>query len=145
MLQKCLLVAVCLASAYLVVQAARSQHRTERVENPKLVVAQTERPLGTVSAGSVQRAEFTLYNAGSRRLIVREDVCSACDPGQWVIPPGQSRDLTIELDTTGLQGEVRHVRNYTTSDPLLPRLALAVSATVQRGITDEIQGQQASR
>jgi hypothetical protein len=126
------LIPLCAATlgAYLTVHAARSQHAAPPAGSPKLIIGQTERSLGTVAAGTLLRAEFVLYNAGSRRLIVREDVCSSCDPAEWLIEPGKSADLTIELDTAGLHGELRHVRQYTTSDPRLPRLALTVSATV---------------
>jgi hypothetical protein len=64
-------------------------------------------------------------------LIVREDVCSACNPAEWIIEPGASENLTIRFDVTGLEGRVRRTCHYTTSDPLLPRLALVVQATVQ--------------
>lgn len=128
MFGKWLLVGVCVtSSAYLAIQT----HVAPPATKPKLIAPQTELDLGMVVSPAIVRASFTLHNAGSRRLIVREDVCSACGPAEWLIPPGQAQDLTIEMDTAGLRGEVRHVRHYTTSDPVQPRLALAVTVTVQ--------------
>jgi hypothetical protein len=130
MFAKYLLLAVCVAApgAYL---AIPSRDAAQPASGPELVVQQTERSLGTVVAGRPVRAGFTLFNAGGRRLIVREDRCLACGPGEWLIPPGESQDLTIELNTTGLEGEVRQVQHYTTNDPRQPRLTLAVSVNVQ--------------
>ena len=127
-----LAVGACFAAAALTVQPARPPSALPHASQPRVVVSPAERDLGDVVAGDPLRAEFTVHNAGSRRLVVREDVCSACGPGEWLIEPRHTQHLTFELQTAGLEGPVHSIRHYTTSDPLQPRFSLAVRARVQK-------------
>ena len=113
----------------LIVHSARSQPAGTSI-GPRVTLASTQCDLGTITAGSLPTAVFAVGNAGGRRLIVREDVCSACGPAEWIIEPGKSENLTIGFDAAGLTGSVRQVRHYTTNDPLQPRLTLVVRANV---------------
>ena len=122
---------VCALGACLIVRSARTQQEQAIGPKPRLVLQQPECDLGSVTAGTLLRGEFWLHNAGQRRLIVREEACSACGSSEWMIEPGASQRLTIEFDTAGLQGPIDHVRQFTTSDPRQPRLALVLRAAVQ--------------
>jgi hypothetical protein len=115
----------------LIVHSARSQSAGVSA-GPRVALASAECDLGTIAEGSLPIAKFTVGNAGGRRLIVREDVCSACGPEEWIIEPTKSENLTIGFDAAGLTGSVRQVRRYTTNDPLQPRLTLVVRANVAR-------------
>ena len=101
--------------------------------SPQVVLPYAERDLGTIRQGAVLSATFPIANAGTRRLILREEGAGCCGqstrPPAIIVPPGGSTDLTLELDTRRYDGRLEHTVRYVTNDPRCPRIALHVSAT----------------
>ena len=119
----------------LTVQPAWRRYSHAGNSTATLVLPRTERDLGTVSQGGVLRATFPITNAGSRRLVVLEQMKASCgqSPGlrQVVIAAGQSSGLTVEVDTAQWYGKVDHAVHYTTNDAKLPRFTLRATADVE--------------
>ena len=111
--------------------------RSNRVGSlsPQLVLASTHRDLGTVTQGSVLRTTFPIANQGTRRLVLSDQSQGCCgqpaDPRQVIVAPGDSTELTVEVDTARWHGRMERTLRYTTNDPKLPRFALTVTASVQ--------------
>jgi hypothetical protein len=105
--------------------------------SPSVVLASTQRDLGIVSQGTVLRTEFSVTNAGTRRLILREEGQGCCGrstrPSATILPPGGSKDLLVEVDTTRWHGRMEHAVHYLTNDPQRPRFTLTVKAVVESG------------
>ena len=103
--------------------------------SPKVVLAYTQRDLGTACQGAVLRATFPIANAGTRRLILREEGAGCCGqstrPREIILPPGGSEDITLDVDTAPWHGRMQHTVRYVTNDPRRPRFALQVNATVE--------------
>jgi len=103
--------------------------------SPNVVLSSTERDLGTVHQGAVLRATFRIANAGTRRLILRKEGAGCCGqstrPREIILPPGGSKDLTLEVDTARWHGRMQQTVRYVTNDPRRPRFALQVNATVE--------------
>jgi len=94
-----------------------------------------QRDLGTVSQGKVLRAVFRVENTGTRRLILVEEVDGCCDQTadqlSITVAPGDSQDITVEVDTARWYGHIEHKVHYRTNDPKLPRFSLAVTAIAE--------------
>lgn len=118
-----------------VVRSTRPRHGHAGNSTATLVLPRTERDLGTVSQGGVLRATFPITNAGSRRLVVLEQMEASCgqSPGvrQFVVAAGDSKELAVEVDTAQWYGKVDHAVHYTTNDAKLPRFTLRVTAIVE--------------
>ena len=103
--------------------------------SPQVALRCTERDLGTVCQGTVLRATFRITNAGTRRLILREEGAGCCGqstrPPEIILPPGGSKDLTLDVDTAPWHGRMQQTVRYVTNDPRRPRFALQVNATVE--------------
>ena len=103
--------------------------------SPQVVLRCTQRDLGTACQGAVLRATFPIANAGTRRLILRKEGAGCCGqstrPPEIILPPGGSKDLTLEVDTAPWHGRVQHTVRYATNDPRRPRFALQVNAIVE--------------
>ena len=101
---------------------------------PRAVLSHRQQDLGKVPAGAPLRATFSIANTGSRRLIIsgRAGTCDCLSPGQtdFVVAPGESCEIEVELDSSRLRGPIHEVVYYTSNDPRLPRFALVVTADV---------------
>lgn len=127
-----LLLALCLFSQWV---SAWPGNDNAVVATPRLILPYKQRDLGTVPQGTVLRAAFPIENAGTRRLILVEEVEGCCgqsgDPRSVIVSPGDSKDVTVEVDTTRWHGSIRHSTHYRTNDPQLPQLTLRVTASVE--------------
>jgi hypothetical protein len=133
-----LAIVACLFSAgwfTLAVQPAWPRHNQAGNSTATLILPRSECNLGTVSQGDVLQANFQITNAGSRRLVVLEQIEASCgqSPGvrQVVIVAGQSKELVVEVDTAKWYGRVDHTVHYTTNDAKLPQFTLRVTANVE--------------
>ncbi len=101
---------------------------------PRVVLSCAHRDLGSVPQGGVLRALFPVANAGSRRLILSQQGAGCCgrpaESYQVIVAPGDSAELSVELDTAQWFGQVEHTVRYTTNDPAMPQFALRVTAVV---------------
>jgi len=103
--------------------------------SPKVVLRCAQRDLGTIRQGTVLRATFPIANAGTRRLILRKEGAGCCGqstrPPKIILPPGGSKDITLDVDTAQWHGRMQHTVRYVTNDPRRPLFALQVNATVE--------------
>lgn len=97
-------------------------------------LAETRRDFGPVPAGDPLTATFHVRNAGTRRLVLNEEICGSCeeDPAEQtiLIPPGASQELTVTLETAGLAGRILQDRRFTTNDPHTPQFTLSLLAEI---------------
>lgn len=102
---------------------------------PRAVLSCQRRDLGSVPQGGVVRAVFPVANAGNRRLILSRRGAGCCgrpaDSHQLIVAPGDSTELSVEVDTAQWAGQVDHTVRYTTNDPALPQFALRLTALVE--------------
>ncbi|MHC4176507.1 MAG: Ig-like domain-containing protein [Planctomycetota bacterium] len=109
-------------------------HGTAGSSAPAIRLAHTERDLGTVVQGAELRTAFPIANVGTRRLILREHRRACCgqaaDQSEIVVPPGNSTELKVQVDTSPWCGRMREAVRYTTNDPDRPQLTLYVNADV---------------
>ncbi|MEX2120483.1 MAG: hypothetical protein WD847_12880 [Pirellulales bacterium] len=101
---------------------------------PRLATGRRERDLGRLRQGTTHRVAFAVSNRGTRRLILtdRGNCCGEeTPPVQLVVPPGESLNVVIELDTSRWFGQVRHMAEYDTNDPQAPSLAFTITALVE--------------
>ena len=127
-----LLLALCLFSQWV---SAWPGSDNAAAATPRLILPYTHRDLGTVPHGAILRAAFPVENAGTRRLILVEEVEGCCgqsvDPRSVIVAPGDSNDVTVEVDTARWHGSMQHSTHYRTNDPRLPRFTLRVTANVE--------------
>lgn len=97
-----------------------------------LVLRETVRDFGTVTAGQGLKAVFTVLNTGTGRLVINEEGCGACGSSKQtaLINAGGQENITVELQTAGLRGKIIHARQFHTSDSNHPQLTLTVTADV---------------
>jgi hypothetical protein len=102
----------------------------------RLRLDETRHDLGTLAAGKPAQATFRVANDGARRLVIRRVTGNCCGRGgppepPTIVPPGESRQLVVVLDTTGIQGGLQTDITYATNDPRMPRFELTVVGRVQ--------------
>lgn len=127
-----LLLALCARSRWV---AARTDNDHGTVDNPSVVLPNLAHDLGTISQGKVLRAIFRVENSGSRRLVLVEETAGCCDQTadqhSITVAPGDSQDITVEVDTARWYGNIEHRVHYRTNDPELPQFSLLVTAIAE--------------
>jgi hypothetical protein len=102
---------------------------------PQVVLDRTEWDFGNVTAGETLRATFLVKNAGDRDLILlkHRSSCGCLTPdfSEAALPPGQSRELRVDIRTDRLHGPVRKRQSYTTNDAQKPLIEFTLVADVQ--------------
>ena len=113
---------------------ARLEDARAGSSTPMIELPYREQDLGKVPQGTVLRASFPITNVGSRRLILveRSRACCGQSPGQpeTTLPPGETTELRVQVDTSRYCGRMREVVRYSTNDPDTPQFALSVTAHV---------------
>jgi hypothetical protein len=123
-----------LAIESLAVNLGAARHVSGAAGEPIVELGCMAHDFGVVTAGPTLEATFVLRNVGDARLIVRKlDGSCECLSGseQIVVQPGESRALTVRLDTAKAIGPMRMELHYFTSDPVRPAFTLVVSAEVK--------------
>jgi hypothetical protein len=76
-----------------------------------------------------------MENAGARRLILVEERDECCgqapDANSIIVTPGDSQNVTVEIDTSQWHGSLKHTTRYRTNDPRVPQFTLMVTAMVE--------------
>jgi hypothetical protein len=92
------------------------------------------RDLGHTSIQKEWRVSFQIRNSGTRRLIINEASrdcgCGNRSARTILVPPGETAELTVTLDTRFAAGPIETIAAFTTSDPARPRFNLIVRARV---------------
>ena len=99
-----------------------------------LVLRENVCDLGRTSTQQERRVPIQIRNVGTRRLVVNavDAGCGCGDPIRKtvIIPPGESVEVTVTLDTRFATGPVENIATFTTSDPAHPLFDLTVRAWV---------------
>lgn len=99
-----------------------------------LSAASTHYHLGQTSAATQWQIVFPIRNLGARRLVLNE-LDPGCDCGDAlhtiVVPPLETAEITVFLDTHNAVGLVESEKSFTTNDPQMPRLELKVDAVAE--------------
>lgn len=90
-------------------------------ELPKMSFASRAYDFGTVSQGTVVRHEFQLRNVGNAPLLIDRIVpicgCVASLTVAGAVPPGESRGVSVEFNTTGFSGHIDNSIRVYSNDP----------------------------
>jgi hypothetical protein len=125
-----LVVVASVSVAYLVIIVPQNQ---ETEAKPSLRMSNDVCEIGTTSIRKSWRVPFQIGNSGHKRLVINKVDAACCgDSSQEtiVIPPGETAEVSVSLDTRIAFGAVENVVSFTTSDPDCPRLNLTVRAWV---------------
>jgi len=101
---------------------------------PRVEFANRERNFGVVSQGELLQTTFPVANRGNRRLVLaalNQPCCGQDGLPELIVLPATSVDIPVELDTARWFGDVRHVVEYATNDPYVPRLIFTLKARVE--------------
>ena len=127
--------AVCGAYALALRQVASAEDDPAR-GGPVAVATATTCDLGKVRADGTVEAAFSVRNAGTRRLILRESAsgceCLSAAQPEITVPPGATRKLIVRLDTGKGLGPLKIESHYSTNDPRRPVLTVTLLADIQR-------------
>ena len=111
---------------------------TARNDGPRgqwtLYVAEKLRDLGRTPVQKKWDVDFPIRNIGTRRLVVNE-LDPGCRCGNRVhrtilIPPGETAEVAVTLNTRFDSGPIETTAVFTTNDPGQPRFNLTVRAWV---------------
>lgn len=105
----------------------------EAVDAPVLRIERTHWDLGEAKPGAVLQTRMVIANAGSRRLVINEDVCALCEADvlpTTIVAPGDTARVELPWDTSGITGPLEMTRRFTTNDPQRPTFQVQVSADI---------------
>jgi len=102
---------------------------------PRAIVENSRHDFGRVTAGASLEARFTVQNAGTRRLILRQ-LNGSCDcliaVPEILIEPGSRHIVTARIDTARLEGPFQLDLSYRSNDASAPRLRFTAVVEVAR-------------
>ena len=102
---------------------------------PSIFIDNPARDFGKVMQGETVKHVFSFSNKGTTALEILSVEpscgCQAASLSAKQIHPGQSGQIEVVLDTTGLNGVVDKSVNIITNDPRRPSVSLSVRADVQ--------------
>ncbi len=113
-------------------------------DQPTLRIAEPVRDLGQIKERKQWSVSFTIHNVGNTRLVLNElDVECGC--GEKIkrtilVPPGETAEVTVPLDSRFMSGEIENSANFFTSDPLRPKVTLTAKAFVAAPIPSQAAG-----
>jgi hypothetical protein len=106
---------------------------------PSMIIDNPARDFGKVMQGETVKHVFSFSNKGTTALEILSVEpscgCQAASLSAKQIHPGQSGQIEVVLDTTGLTGVVDKSVNIITNDPRRPSVSLSVRADVQPEIS----------
>lgn len=118
----------------------------QKANAPKAVFDKLEYNFGTIKEGDVAEYNFTLKNEGKSDLIIRKVKascgCTAVEPKEKVIKPGQSTTIYTRFDSRGRAGRQFKTVTVITNDPNNPEITLRISGDVAKKEEDQEQKSQ---
>lgn len=100
-----------------------------QAKRPRVVFDKTEQYYRDVKEGSTLVTHYTFKNKGTLNLIIdRVTPSCGCTASKFtrVTEPGQSGEVVLELDTTGLRGSFHKTAVVATNDPSMPFVTLVI-------------------
>jgi hypothetical protein len=121
------------------VAAVRAWQSPPHYSHASLRLSYDIHDLGHTALQQEWRVPFQIRNFGTRRLVINEiDLeCGCRDPIRRTIlvPPGETVEANVTLDTRFAAGPIEKTASFTTSDPTHPRFELTVRAWVDAAET----------
>lgn len=112
---------------------ARTSRNGDSRSKSRVYVSEPVRDLGRTSVRKVWEVAFPIQNHGTRRLLINElDLCCGVNrvSRTFLIPPGETADVTVKLDSRSASGPIESTTRFSTNDPAHPTLELTVRAWV---------------
>ena len=107
-------------------------------QGPIIQVDRVEYDFGRVTSSEKIRHTYILTNAGNQLLEIANvhPGCHCTTAGDWThkIAPGQSGEITVQLDTIGMNGPVTRTIEVTSNAKNEPRKTLLLKGTVWKPI-----------
>ena len=99
-----------------------------------ILIPQPVQTLGQISDRKVWQMLFSVQNQGNARIVLNEsDLECGCGENPkrtLIIPPGETMQIAVPLDTRFSAGPVENRVSFTTNDPTQPRITLTARAFV---------------
>lgn len=105
--------------------------------SPKIVFEKTEAYMPEAKEGATLTAKFPFKNTGGLNLIIDKVTPSCgCTASKFdkVVKPGQRGSVSLELDTTGINGSYHKTAVVATNDPSMPFVTLVMMGQTQSRI-----------
>jgi len=118
---------------FAVILVIRSRQSQIQPSHASLSLSTNVVDLGRTSARREWRVPFQVCNSGDKRLVINEVDAACCGDSARetiIIPPGETVEVAVNLDTRFGTGPVENIASFTTSDPDHPRFNLTVRAFV---------------
>ena len=107
----------------------------ELAKAPRLVFDRTQHDFGKVNVGNSVVTEFEVTNNGQTPLVIRKTKsncgCTVSKMESESIAPGQTKKLTVTLDTSGRRGRQYKTVTVFSNDPSAPSQMISIKADIQ--------------
>ncbi|MBI5218592.1 MAG: DUF1573 domain-containing protein [Bacteroidia bacterium] len=115
-----------------------SKYTKEQLDNaPKIVFDDVNFDFGTIKQGAVAEHEYKFKNEGRGDLVIRKTKascgCTAVNPPNTVIKPGESSAIKVSFNSSGKNGKQNKTVTVTTNDPKNYSMLLNIKGTVEGG------------
>jgi len=108
--------------------------QTSKVALPRIELTETKFDFGSLPSGSVRSATFHVRNAGQQRLILSDSrascECVTSTDQQIIVPPGKEGQVTVQMETSKIEGSMELNVQYRTNDPLCPLVTFSLLADI---------------
>jgi hypothetical protein len=101
---------------------------------PSIVIHSSAKDVGLVRQGEKITQSFKIENRGKRTLVI-SDVesdcyCTSTPTTELQIPPGETKQFALTVDTSRLEGTVQREASLYTNDPYQSLVKVVINATV---------------
>lgn len=105
---------------------------------PKLVCAESDYHFGKVLEGTLVKHIFSVSNAGNENLVITrvQPGCHCTTAGDWThtVAPGQTGTIAIQLNSSGMRGDVVRTIAVTSNDKNAPQQTLYMRGSVWKAV-----------
>lgn len=102
---------------------------------PKIVLPTTHYDFGSVSADAPLQACFHIHNAGGRRLILRGEDATCCNPASRdsiIVEPNCTAEIPVIIEDVAPHAQFQRKLAYLTNDQAMPHFEITISANIKR-------------
>jgi len=127
------IVGLAVPAVFVAYLAISSQQTSNTEVKPSLRRFNDVCEIGRTSLRKKWRVPFQIGNSGKKRLVINKIDATCCGDSTSetiTIPPGETVEVTVDLDTRFAYGVIENVATFTTSDPECPRFDLTARAWI---------------